>query len=362
MNCRLRLQQTTMALIDAVLREDVDEVARLIAAGVDVDVCTPDTLKTPLMLACERKNVDIMMNLLAKNPTIGQVDAKKNNIVIYACAHKSSMYLETILANVNVNVNVIDLFKNSRNIYGVTPLIKACIHNSECVDLLLKYGVDVNDRNNSGTTALMVACDNKHMALIHRLLDVDGIDVDSVDYYGNTPLIHACMYNNIGVAKALLAKGANIEAIDSAEYTVLMKACRLNNDTVVKMLLVHGASVNAGRLAPLLLACENRNMHIVELLLAANADVEVVDESGYTPLIVACKKGTLSIVDMLLRANAQLSVANLDSFTPLMLASANGYANIVERLLEAKAKADANTQPSAEADKHKCIDALIANK
>jgi serine/threonine-protein phosphatase 6 regulatory ankyrin repeat subunit B len=356
-----------MTFIDAVLRDDVDEVARLIEAGVDVDVCTPDTLKTPLMLACERKNIGIMVLLLAKNPTIGQVDAKKNSIVIYACAHKSSLYLETVLANVNVN-DVTYLLKNSRNIYGVTPLIKACIHNSECVDLLLNYGVNVNDRNNSGTTALMIACDNKHMALIRRLLDVDGIEVDSADYYGDTPLMHACMYKNIGVAKALLAKGANIEAIDSAQHTVLTKACRLNNDTVVKMLLAHGASANAARLAPLLIACENRNPHIVELLLAANADVEVVDEGGYTPLIVACKNGTLPIVDMLLRAKAQPSVANIESHTPLMLSCAHDNVKIVERLLEAKADVNAKSNRGHTAIEyatlrgHKCIDALIANK
>jgi ankyrin repeat protein len=53
---------------------------------------------------------------------------------------------------------------------GWTPLHQAAAHgNLEMVDLLLDYGADLAMRSDDGRTALMMAEDSQHVAVIRRL-------------------------------------------------------------------------------------------------------------------------------------------------------------------------------------------------
>jgi len=82
---------------------------------------------------------------------------------------------------------------------GWSPLMVATYHNNVgAVNLLIKYGADINAVNCNGTTVLMYAKDGvelaKDPAVLHRLLDL-GCDPNVQDARGKT-VIDYCLENN----------------------------------------------------------------------------------------------------------------------------------------------------------------------
>jgi ankyrin repeat protein len=70
-----------------------------------------------------------------------------------------------------------------------------------------------------------------------------------------------------------------------------------------------------------IVACENGNRKIAELLLAnKEADVKYTDEKGRTALHYAAHRGYLDIVKLLVEAGAEIDYEDQDGDTPLFFA------------------------------------------
>jgi ankyrin repeat protein len=65
----------------------------------------------------------------------------------------------------------------------------------------------------------------------------------------------------------------------------------------------------------LIKACLNGQAREVRRLLSGGADVNDTDKLGHTPLISAAQHGHLEVVDMLLAAEANVHAANDDGHT-----------------------------------------------
>lgn len=96
--------------------------------------------------------------------------------------------------------------------------------------------------------------------------------------------------------------------------------------------------------SPLLLAAHNDRAEVVELLLAAGADVNLANPNQVVPIAMASKKGLGRIVSRLVSAGAEVNVPRLsDGVTPLHRAAMRGHLEVVELLLEANADPQAVT-------------------
>ena len=67
-------------------------------------------------------------------------------------------------------------------------------------------GIDVNSKDPSGYTPLHLACENGHKEVVQLMLKESkelGIDVNSKDQYGSTPLHLACENGHMEVVQLM---------------------------------------------------------------------------------------------------------------------------------------------------------------
>lgn len=113
------------------------------------------------------------------------------------------------------------------------------------------------------------------------------------------------------LAMLLLERGANIEEVNDEGYTPLMEAAREGHEEMVALLLSQGADINAQ-----------------------------TEETQETALTLACCGGFLDVADFLIKAGADIE---LGASTPLMEAAQEGHLELVKYLLEARADVNAQT-------------------
>jgi|GEM_PF-3463533 len=178
---------------------------------------------------------------------------------------------------------------------------------AEMVRALLGEGLNPNERNGEGFSALQVAVKNGRAAVVAVLLSGGANPNDRADQT-RTPLYMAIESGNAEIARALLAAGAD------------------PND--------HGGI----RRTPLHAAVESNRLDLVELLLEAKARPNEADETGQSPLHKAVERGQEVVVNALLSAGADPNQRNGTDRTPLHVACLRRN-NALERILH-KAGAD----------------------
>lgn len=125
----------------------------------------------------------------------------------------------------------------------------------------------------------------------------------------------------------------------------LLEAVNKGNQEEVKTLLKKKADPNYADSntlnTPLAVACMRGETQIAENLIKAGADVNSRNKQTFTPLHLASTYGHLDIVELLLAAQADVdapvTAPQFNQFTPCMFAIKNKHFDIAERLLRAGA-------------------------
>lgn len=176
-----------------------------------------------------------------------------------------------------------------------------------------------------------------------------GVNVNSVDKLGWTPLMHAACFGQDAAISVLIAPAAaSIEATENEDNrTALYLACSFGHLSVTRALIKAGANTNAkdkSERTPMIVAASRGYNEVVDLLIEGGASVDAIDANGWTALAWASFKGHESTASALVRAGASLEAAKINGKTPLMVASNQGHGNIVSILVNAGAKVDAKNE------------------
>lgn len=162
-----------------------------------------------------------------------------------------------------------------------------------------------------------------------------GVDIDTRDEHGWTPLMVSTFNGKEEVALLLIRRGADVRAKDTAGYGPLHWAAFNGYSSVVKLLIEKRANVNERSnhgLTPLLQAASRGHLLVAGQLIAAGADVNLPSNDGWTPLHKAAANGHTEIVKLLLAKGAFRDSEYQDGTTPLKLAIKNKHAEIVALL------------------------------
>lgn len=164
-----------------------------------------------------------------------------------------------------------------------------------------------------------------------------GVDIDTRDEHGWTPLMISTFNGREEVATLLIRSGADVHAKDTAGYGPLHWAAFNGYSSVIKLLLEKRAKVNERSnhgWTPLLQAATRGHLLAAGQLIAGGADVNLPSSDGWTPLHKAAANGHIEMVKLLLAKGAYRSSEYQDGTTPLALAIKNKHKEI-EALLSA---------------------------
>lgn len=111
----------------------------------------------------------------------------------------------------------------------------------DMIPALAQAGADIAARDESGYTALILACYHGHEGAAALLLAL-GAPVDQPDgRRGNTALMGAAFKGLQGIARCLLEAGAEPNVVNHAGQTALMFAALFGRATLVDQLIARGA-------------------------------------------------------------------------------------------------------------------------
>jgi ankyrin repeat protein len=234
------------------------------------------------------------------------------------------------------------------------------LHALDLVRSFLAHGVDANSPDARGETPLVRAARVSDLEIATALVEA-GADVNRPDSQRDTPLIVACGGAPGGphagdLPAYLLAHGALVTAADAAGLTAMHAAARWGKSASIDALLAAGADieVRAGRrhlangspdpadlvfggapfagATPLHVAANQSMTETAEHLVERGAKVNARLPSGGTPLLLAVAFKNPALARFLIEHGADVNIAANGGLTPVIMAHENGDAE-TERLL-----------------------------
>lgn len=192
-------------------------------------------------------------------------------------------------------------------------------------------------------TALQIACDRRNIKLIKNLIKV-GIDVDERNFCGETALDIVCRNDDTEIIDLLLDAGAKLKLRD---YAQLMRYLSSKQELDYKMMSdlfkdVAKDHIIINEMGDTLLhiACRNNDIDVAKMLINGNEVLNIQNRVGDTPLHIACMNNNYNMVQLLLSAGCKLNIANDKCNTPLHIVMCCENYAIVKTLLEKGANFD----------------------
>ncbi|XP_033632864.1 poly [ADP-ribose] polymerase tankyrase-1-like [Asterias rubens] len=285
----------------------------------------------------------------------------RGNAMLEACRLSDMTRIKKQIAPDLVN------FKNPQTLDSPLHCVAGSVFpkRKQAVELLIKKGANLVDKNNEGLTPLHVATDKGHIDVMELLLE-SGAKVNSTDNMGQTPLHRAAREDIPEASRLLLSYGADttvlslqgftpvqlasesvqkimqveqrLNAVDeSSEFLEFSKAGDLENIQALVSRnphIVNCRDKEGRHSTPLHFAAGYNRVAVVDYLLQHGAYVHAKDKGGLVPLHNACSFGHYEVTELLIKHSAVVNAADLWKFTPLHEAAAKGKYEICKLLLK----------------------------
>ncbi len=157
-------------------------------------------------------------------------------------------------------------------------------------NLYLQAGHDIETQTEPLQAGLLHdAIYNGSIEYVRALLQ-GGIDVNDRDEGGQTALHRAVFYNKVNLVKLLLTYGAKVDIEDFREYSPLHMAQEYNRKDIITI-MCHNYDQNGNTPLHNAVACCNEKM--IKLLRALGANQHLINNAGQTPIDLAHENGML---------------------------------------------------------------------
>ena len=269
-------------------KNDIKMIDLLLHSGVDINK-KDENDQTALNKAVNKNDIQISEILLEQGASL-------ENITLHKSVQDNNLEMLQILTKYNINVDI-------KNEYGRTALIEAVeamegsnnkivevllasnasvvdvsllfpirCNNIDLVKLLIQHGIDVNIPLTKGMSALTYAMQNKSLELIKLLID-NGANTEGIHIH------EFAMDGNNEAIEIFLDAGVNINALNNKSQSLLSIAIAENNIDLVNVLLLRDANIDEMALSN---AISDQNINLIEQLV--QHDAEITDEHYFKAL------------------------------------------------------------------------------
>jgi len=306
------------ALMHAVFRGNQTMVEALVDSGADMNIADHAGF-TPLMHASYLGGVYdqyIVRSLCRLGADMDKVNLKgRSPLIIAAKKNHPAIVYELLQYKPNL-----DLTDNN----GMSALMYACkLGSVEVVRMLCERGADVSTIN---IVAPYIGSDNDGISdedyiAILKILYTSGVDINQTNSNGQTALIHNVRASDIEVVRALCELKADVNLADRKGKTALYYACKKGDFSIVEELCKNGADVDVIDVIswePSKYLTDSQYCNIISILSQHSVDINTVDVEGQNLIHQACKLLRTERIEMLYRAGVEINHADKNGITPLM--------------------------------------------
>lgn len=200
----MKMREKITKLNVAVKREDMEDIAVLLASGIDPNKKGNDG-RTCIMSAAFKWRPEILPLLL----TLDGVDLNRQD---------------------KLGHTALSLAASSNNAEGVRMLVESY------------HGLDVNLPDRKGTTPLHLAVSKSELGVVKMLLDA-GAAPNQTDKDGVSPMLLSSRTNSVDIFEALIAANGDVNSVDSRGRTPAIWCCRQGAADKLDVLIKQGADL-----------------------------------------------------------------------------------------------------------------------
>lgn len=282
-------------LLDAgsALPEDLGWLSLLLGQKMVIDGETIGNAELLQVFTSDWMNNDMCELLIAQGADVNATDADGNTAL-----HLTNCVDVLLKAGANIE---------TKNSGGETPLLTACLAGAyQAADALIKHDADITvlQKLNSDVTCALLNATARYGRpyLLEKLVKL-GLDVNR-KHEGSYALIRAISHNELEVAKWLIAHGANVNLPNDDGYTALSKS---DSFAMAQLMVDHGAKIDemdseGNTLLHLWCGAQQPKLKMVEFLIKQGLDVNAKNNAGETPL--RCSEDSALMANYLLEHGA----------------------------------------------------------
>lgn len=317
------------------IRYNALEAFKYIIAVPRVDIeCNDNNKDTLLHVAIEEDRSDMVSELLAHGANANATNQKGQTPLIAAAKRGNFDVFRVLLAH----------YDKGQPQDRFTQLLGAAESDDvRIMQLILdRRGYNINQRNESGKTELMIAAANGLTDAVQTLLKKDAIDVNAVDNEGESALSLAILKGHNSVIDALVGyPDMEIKLPAHCGTTLPQWVFECTNDKILDVIVKSNPrletvkEVDSKKFISLISAASSNNIPIMQFLLANGCNINHTNDVGQTALIEAASNGHTGVVQMLLeKEEIKVNLVDSEKNSALSLASQLGYTEIAKALLK----------------------------